>query len=137
MRERGMGAAVGQVSEYVEMVTRWCKAHTRVPALVKLTPSVTNILGPARAAKAGGADAVSLINTVSSITGVDLDRMAPLPMVDGKGTHGGYCGPAVKPIALNMVASIARDAGCAGLPISGIGGIATLRAPADFIAPGP
>ncbi len=110
--------------------------HTRVPVLVKLTPNVTNILGPARAAKAGGADGVSLINTVSSITGVDLDRMAPLPTVDGKGTHGGYCGPAVKPIALNMVASIARDVACAGLPISGIGGIATWRDAAEFIALG-
>src|ERR1700756_2152846 len=69
MSERGMGAAVGQVPDYVEMVTRWCKMHTRMPVLVKLTPNVTNILGPARAAKKGGADAVSLINTVSSITG--------------------------------------------------------------------
>jgi dihydropyrimidine dehydrogenase (NAD+) subunit PreA len=136
MSERGMGSAVGQVPDYVEMVTRWCKAHTSMPVLVKLTPNVTSILGPARAAKAGGGDGVSLINTVSSITGVDLDRMTPLPTVDGKGTHGGYCGPAVKPIALNMVGSIARDADCAGLPISGIGGIATWRDAAEFIALG-
>src|ERR1700675_214266 len=136
MSERGMGSAVGQVPEYVEMVTRWCKAHTRMPVLVKLTPNVTSILGPARAAKAGGADGVSLINTVSSITSVDLDRMAPTPTVDGKGTHGGYCGPAVKPIALHMVAEIARDPDCAGLPISGIGGIATWRDAAEFMALG-
>jgi len=136
MSERGMGSAVGQVPDYVEMVTRWCKAHTRMPVIVKLTPNVTNILGPARAAKRGGADAVSLINTVSSIISVDLDRMAPTPTVDGKGTHGGYCGPAVKPIALHMVAEIARDAECAGLPISGIGGIATWRDGAEFIALG-
>src|SRR6266481_6437225 len=123
MSERGMGAAVGQVPDYVEMVTRWCKMHTRMPVLVKLTPNVTSILGPARAAKRGGADGVSLINTVNSIIGVDLDRMSPQPVVDGKGTHGGYCGPAVKPIALNMVAEISRDAECAGIPISGIGGI--------------
>src|SRR5215471_9874784 len=71
MSERGMGAAVGQVPDYVEMVTRWCKQHTRMPVLVKLTPNVTNILGPARAAKRGGADGVSLINTVNSIIGVD------------------------------------------------------------------
>src|SRR5919198_320169 len=77
MSERGMGAAVGQVPDYVEMVTRWCKAH---------------------------------------------DRMSPQPVVDGKGTHGGYCGPAVKPIALRMVAEIGRDAECGGIPISGIGG---------------
>src|SRR5229473_1761253 len=65
------------------------------------------------------ADGVSLINTVNSIIGVDLERMAPQPVVAGKGTHGGYCGPAVKPIALNMVAEISRDPECAGLPISG------------------
>ena len=136
MSERGMGAAVGQVPDYVEMVTRWCKQHTRMPVLVKLTPNVTNILGPARAAKRGGADGVSLINTVNSIIGVDLERMAPQPVVAGKGTHGGYCGPAVKPIALNMVAEIARDPECAGLPISGIGGIATWQDAAKFHALG-
>jgi dihydropyrimidine dehydrogenase (NAD+) subunit PreA len=136
MSERGMGSAVGQVPDYVEMVTRWCKAHTRMPVIVKLTPNVSNILGPARAAKRGGADAVSLINTVSSIISVDLDRMTPTPTVDGKGTHGGYCGPAVKPIALHMVAEIARDPECAGLPISGIGGIATWRDGAEFMALG-
>ncbi|MGH7185308.1 MAG: NAD-dependent dihydropyrimidine dehydrogenase subunit PreA [Pseudomonadota bacterium] len=136
MSERGMGAAVGQVPDYVEMVARWCKAHTRMPVLVKLTPNVTNILGPARAAKAGGADGVSLINTLNSITGVDLDMMAPEPTVDGKGTHGGYCGPAVKPIALHMVAEIARDHEARGLPISGIGGIATWRDAAEFMALG-
>ena len=136
MSERGMGSAVGQVPDYVEMVTRWCKAHTRMPVIVKLTPNVSNILGPARAAKRGGADAVSLINTVSSIISVDLDRMAPTPTVDGKGTHGGYCGPAVKPIALHMVAEIARDPECAGLPISGIGGVATWRDGAEFMALG-
>jgi dihydropyrimidine dehydrogenase (NAD+) subunit PreA len=136
MSERGMGSAVGQVPEYVEMVARWCKAHTRMPVLVKLTPNVTNILGPARAAAAGGADGVSLINTINSITAVNLDAMAPEPTVDGKGTHGGYCGPAVKPIALHMVAEIARDAKTRGMPVSGIGGIATWRDAAEFMALG-
>jgi len=136
MSERGMGSAVGQVPDYVEMVARWCKAHTRMPVLVKLTPNVTNILGPARAAKTGGADGVSLINTLNSITSIDLDIMAPTPTVDGKGTHGGYCGPAVKPIALHMVAEIARDGITRGLPISAIGGIATWRDAAEFIALG-
>ncbi len=136
MSERGMGSAVGQVPEYIEMVTRWCKAHTRMPVIVKLTPNVTDIRRPARAARAGGADAVSLINTVNSITGVDLDTMAPEPTIDGKGSHGGYCGPAVKPIALNMVAEIARDPETAGLPISGIGGITTWKDAAEFMALG-
>ena len=109
MSERGMGAAVGQVPEYIEMVARWAKSHTRMPVIVKLTPNITDVRYPARAAAQGGADAVSLINTISSIISVDLDSFSPEPSIDGKGSHGGYCGPAVKPIALNMVAEIARD----------------------------
>ena len=136
MSERGMGSAVGQVPEYIEMVARWVKANTRMPVIVKLTPNITDIKFPARAAQAGGADAVSLINTVSSITGVNLDTFSPEPSIDGKGSHGGYCGPAVKPIALNMVAEIARDPETSELPISGIGGITTWRDAAEFIALG-
>ncbi len=136
MSERGMGSAVGQVPDYVEMVARWCKQHTRMPVIVKLTPNITDIRFPARAAQKGGADAVSLINTISSIVGVDLDRMAPEPATDGKGTHGGYCGPAVKPVALNMVAEIARDPETPGLPISGIGGVTTWRDGVEFMALG-
>ena len=136
MAERSMGSAVGQVPEYIEMVTRWVKKHSRMPCIVKLTPNITNILGPAGAAKRGGADAVSLINTINSITSVDLDNFSPEPMIDGKGTHGGYCGPAVKPIALNMVAEIARNRETAGIPISGIGGVTTWRDAAEFLALG-
>ncbi|MEO1460420.1 MAG: NAD-dependent dihydropyrimidine dehydrogenase subunit PreA, partial [Pseudomonadota bacterium] len=136
MSERGMGSAVGQVPDYIEMVTRWCKQHTRMPVIVKLTPNITDIRYPARAAVKGGADAVSLINTVSSITSVNLDSFSPEPSIDGKGSHGGYCGPAVKPIALNMVAEIARDPECKGIPISGIGGVTTWRDAAEFITLG-
>ena len=134
MSERGMGSAVGQVPEYIEMVTRWCKQYSRMPVIVKLTPNVTDIRYPARAAKRGGADAVSLINTINSITSVDLDNFAPEPTIDGKGSHGGYCGPAVKPIALNMVAEIARDPETRGLPISAIGGVTTWRDAAEFMS---
>ena len=136
MSERGMGAAVGQVPEYIQMVTAWCKQYSRLPVIVKLTPNITDVRHPARAAKAGGADAVSLINTINSVMGVDLDRMVMSPSTDGWGSHGGYCGPAVKPIALNMVAEIARDPLTAGLPISGIGGITTWRDAAEYIALG-
>ncbi|QKV17547.1 NAD-dependent dihydropyrimidine dehydrogenase subunit PreA [Oricola thermophila] len=136
MSERGMGAAVGQVPEYIQMVAEWCKKHTDMPVIVKLTPNITDIRYPARAAKAGGADAVSLINTINSIVSVDLDSFSPVPSIDGKGTHGGYCGPAVKPIALNMVAEIARDPETAGMPISGIGGVTTWRDAAEYIALG-
>lgn len=136
MPERGMGAAVGQVPEYVEQVTRWCKMYSKLPVIVKLTPNITDVRFSARAANRGGADAVSLINTINSITSIDLDAMAARPIVDGKSTHGGYCGPAVKPIALNMVSEIARDPETAGLPISGIGGISNWRDAAEFISLG-
>ena len=136
MSERGMGAAVGQVPEYIEMVTAWCKQYSRLPVIVKLTPNITDIRNPARAAKKGGADAVSLINTINSIMGVDPDTLTMSPSTGGMGSHSGYCGPAVKPIALNMVAEIARDAQTAGLPISGIGGVGTWRDALDYLALG-
>jgi dihydropyrimidine dehydrogenase (NAD+) subunit PreA len=136
MPERGMGAAVGQVPEYIEMVTRWCKTYSSLPVIVKLTPNITDVRLPAEAALRGGADAVSLINTINSITSVNLDTMSPEPSVDGKGTHGGYCGSAVKPIALSMVSEIARNPSTAELPISGIGGISNWRDAAEFITLG-
>ncbi|MBB1074130.1 NAD-dependent dihydropyrimidine dehydrogenase subunit PreA [Rhodoferax sp. 4810] len=136
MSERGMGAAVGQVPEYIQMVTHWCKQYSKLPVIVKLTPNITDIRLPARAAKHGGADAVSLINTINSIMGVDPYSLTMVPSTGSKGSHGGYCGPAVKPIALNMVAEIARDPQTAGLPISGIGGVTTWRDAFDFIALG-
>jgi dihydropyrimidine dehydrogenase (NAD+) subunit PreA len=136
MSERGMGSAVGQVPEYIEMVTRWCKQYTRLPVIVKLTPNVADIKPAALAAHRGGADAVSLINTINSIMGVDLDTLRIYPTTGDTGSHGGYCGPAVKPIALNMVAEIARHPTLAGLPISGIGGITNWRDAAEFIALG-
>ena len=136
MSERGMGAAVGQVPEYIEMVTRWCKQYYSKPVIVKLTPNITDVRKPAAAARRGGADAVSLINTINSITSVNLDSMSPEPSIDGKGTHGGYCGPAVKPIAMSMVSEIARAEATAGMPISGIGGVTTWRDAAEFMALG-
>ncbi|MBB6146143.1 dihydropyrimidine dehydrogenase (NAD+) subunit PreA [Silvibacterium bohemicum] len=130
MSERGMGSAVGQVPEYTEMITAWVKEKARTPVIVKLTPNISDIRVIARAAKQGGADAVSAINTINSITGIDLDTFTARPNVDGKSSHGGYCGPAVKPIALNMVQQVAADS---AIPISGIGGIANWRDAAEFI----
>ncbi|MBV9742849.1 MAG: NAD-dependent dihydropyrimidine dehydrogenase subunit PreA, partial [Acidobacteriia bacterium] len=132
MNERGMGSAVGQVPDYAEMITGWVKEKARTPVLVKLTPNITDIRQIARAARRGGADGLSAINTLNSITGIDLDTFEPRPNVDGLSSHGGYCGPAVKPIALNMVQQLASDA-AARLPISGIGGIGSWRDAAEFI----
>ena len=136
MSERGMGSAVGQVPEYIQMAAEWAKKYARIPVIVKLTPNVTNILPPAKAAFAGGADAVSLINTVNSIMRVDYHTLTMYPATDGKGSHGGYCGPAVKPIALHMVAEIARHSDTSGRPISGIGGVTDWRDAVDFLALG-
>jgi dihydropyrimidine dehydrogenase (NAD+) subunit PreA len=132
MSERGMGAAMGQVPEYTCMVTEWVKEVSALPVIVKLTPNVTNIIPPGRAAKKGGADAVSLINTINSVMGVDVDTMIPYPNVNGMAAHGGYCGTAVKPIALNMVSELARDSEI-NIPISGIGGINTWRDAVEFL----
>lgn len=136
MPERGMGAAVGQNPDLIERVTRWCKQYYSKPVIVKLTPNITDIRAPAQAALRGGADAVSLINTINSITSLDLDAMVARPTVGSQSTHGGYCGSAVKPIALNMVAEIARDAPTRSLPISGIGGVSNWRDAAEFLALG-
>jgi len=132
MGERGMGAAIGQDPEITQEITSWAQEYARTPVIVKLTPNITNIQVIGRAAKAGGADALALINTISSFTGVDLETFTPLPAVAGRSSHGGYCGPAVKPIALNLVAEIARDPQI-GLPISGIGGIETWRDALEFM----
>jgi dihydropyrimidine dehydrogenase (NAD+) subunit PreA len=135
MSERGMGSAVGQVPEYCEKITRWVMEVAKIPVIVKLTPNISDIVMPARAAVAAGANAVSLINTLNSIIGVDLDTFEITPNIGGKGGHGGYAGPAVKPIALNMLAALGRDSVIAAskLPISGMGGISTWRDAAEFL----
>jgi dihydropyrimidine dehydrogenase (NAD+) subunit PreA len=135
MSERGMGSAVGQVPEYTAMITSWVKEVARTPVLVKLTPNISDIRMVARAAKNGGADGLSAINTINSITGIDLDTLTPRPDVGGQSSHGGYCGPAVKPIALHLVQQIASDE-ASRLPISGIGGISDWQEAAEFILMG-
>lgn len=132
MSERGMGSAVGQVPDYACMITEWAKEVATIPVMVKLTPNVGDITVIGRAAARGGADAISLINTVNSIMGVDLDTFAPKPAVRGQGSHGGYCGPAVKPIALNMLSALANDPEVK-VPLSGIGGIQAWQDAAEFL----
>jgi dihydropyrimidine dehydrogenase (NAD+) subunit PreA len=132
MSERGMGAAVGQVPEYVKMITEWVMEKAAVPVLVKLTPNVTDIRLPGRAAKAANADGIALINTINSQIGANLDTWAPNPDVRGRGSHGGYSGPAVKPIAQFMTSSIASDPQI-GLPISAIGGVADWHDAVEFM----
>jgi len=132
MNERGMGSAIGQVPDCTEKITAWVKEKARTPVLVKLSPNVTDIRATAAAARRGGADGLSAINTINSIVGIDLDTFVPRPNVDGASTHGGYGGPAIKPIALNMVQQIMSDPASA-LPLSGMGGISNWRDAVEFM----
>ncbi len=132
MCERGMGSAVGQEPEVLKTITEWVMEVANVPVIVKLTPNISDITEPAIGAVQGGADAISLINTIQSVIGVDLDTFVPYPQVDGKSTNGGYCGPAVKPIALNMLKNCAQHPDVT-IPISGIGGIESWRDAAEHL----
>lgn len=133
MCERGMGSAVGQEPEVLQRIVEWVMEVATIPVITKLTPNISEITDPGLAAVRGGTDALSLINTIKSIVGIDLDSYAPYPIVDGKGTNGGYCGPAVKPIALNMLKELAKHHEINKVPISGIGGIETWRDVVEFI----
>ena len=135
MAERGMGSASGQVPALVEKQTYWVKEVAKTPVLVKLTPNITDITATAEAAVKGGADAISMINTINSLAGVDIDTWNTIPHVGGKGAHGGYCGPAVKPIALHMVGECARNSRI-NIPISGIGGISNWQNAVEFMLMG-
>ncbi len=132
MCERGMGSAVGQEPKVLKTIVSWVKEVATIPVIVKLTPNITDITRPAMAAVEGGGDAISLINTIQSLVGVDIDNFVPYPIVDGKSTNGGYCGPAVKPIAMNMLKNCAQHPQV-NIPISGIGGIENWRDAVEFI----
>lgn len=130
MPEMGMGAAIGQDVNLAAQVTRWTVEAVNIPVMAKMTPNVTDVGLVAKACVDAGAQAVSAINTVGAIMGVDLDNLVPKPNVAGYSAHGGLSGAAVKPIALKAVAAIAQ---AVKAPISGIGGIGSWEDAAEFI----
>ncbi|MCX6338703.1 MAG: NAD-dependent dihydropyrimidine dehydrogenase subunit PreA [Candidatus Aureabacteria bacterium] len=130
MPERGMGSVCSQDPEITKHITQWVKDVARIPVMIKLTPNITDIKVTAKAAQAGGADAISAINTVAGLLGVDLDKIEPFPSVNGFSTYGGCSGPGMKPIALRAVCEIFKATHC---PVSGIGGVSTWRDAAEFI----
>ena len=132
MCERGMGSAVGQEPDVLETITRWVMEVATIPVIVKLTPNISDITEPAQAARRAGANAISLINTIQSLVGVDIDNFVTYPVVENHSSNGGYCGPAVKPIALNMVKNCAKHP-LVQIPISGIGGIENWRDAVEFM----
>ncbi len=133
MTERGMGAVVGQDPEIARLVVEWVMEKATIPVITKLTPNVHSVVPTARAVVEAGCNALSLINTIQSITGIDLDTFVPNPYVAGKSVFGGYCGPAVKPIALKMLATISQNEITRKVPVSGIGGISTWKDAAEFM----
>lgn len=133
--ERKMGAAMGQDPEILEEVCGWVKAAATKPFWAKMTPNITHIEDPSRAALRGGATGLSGINTIRSVMGVNLDTLRPEPTVEGYTTPGGYSSKAVKPIALRMVMEIATliRTEFPGRSLSGLGGIESGRDAAEFI----
>lgn len=134
MPERGMGSACSQNPEITGNIARWVTEVARVPMIIKLSPNVTDITVPARAAITAGAHAVSAINTVNVLMGVDIEDFSVSPSVKGRTTYGGYSGVAIKPMALKAVSDIARK--FPDFPISATGGIATWKDAVEFLAVG-
>jgi dihydroorotate dehydrogenase (NAD+) catalytic subunit len=122
------GIAFGACPEAAAEVTRKVRGETDLPLIVKLTPNVTDIKEVAEAVEAGGADAVSLINTLTGMS-VDIERRRP----HLANVTGGLSGPAIRPIALRMVWQVAR---AVKIPVIGIGGIMTASDALEFLITG-
>ena len=127
MRMTGMGSDVGQDPELVTFYTAFVKRHVRIPVIPKMTPNITQINQPAMGAFFAGADAISAINTIKSVT---LTRESE---VNGFQTISGYSGRAVKPVALRYILEMARNPIIKDIQFSGIGGIETWRDALEFI----
>ena len=133
MTERGMGASVGQDPEIAKMVVEWVMEYATIPVITKLTPNVHSVVPTASACVQAGTHGLSLINTIQSITGVDLDTFDVRPNVGGQSAYGGYCGPAVKPIALKMLHTLSKNPRFKEIPLSGIGGVSTWQDAVEFM----
>ena len=133
MEAEGVGVDVGQDPEAVARYTAVVRRSTTLPLLAKLTPNVADMRPMARAAVAAGADGIAAINTIKSITSVNLDTYVAAPAVRGSSSVGGYSGVAVKPIALRFIADLAGDEGLRGRHLSGMGGIETWRDALEFL----
>src|SRR4029079_15191078 len=121
--ERKMGMAMGENPDIVEEGCGWVTRVAKIPVWAKMTPNVGNPTVPAAAALRGGADGIAMINTILSVSGIDLKTLRPMPTVEGHSVPGGYSGQAVRPIALRQVMEVARAN--KGVSISGLGGIET------------
>lgn len=133
MKYKGTGSDVGQDPNLVEKYTKIVRSNTNIPILAKMTPNITDMCVPAIAAKRGGADAIAAINTIKSITNVDINSLVPEPQVNGKSSLGGYSGQAIKPIALRFIAEMAKHKDLSDMCYSGMGGIYTWKDAVEFM----
>ncbi|ETP71760.1 dihydroorotate dehydrogenase family protein [Lachnospiraceae bacterium JC7] len=133
MQEEGLGSDIGQIPALVEKYTRAAKSRTTIPVLAKLTPNVDNMSPAAEAARRGGADGLAAINTIKSITGVNLFTQVSYPSVKGQSAVGGYSGNAVKPIALRFITELSKNPELKGMHVSGMGGIETWKDAIEFL----
>ncbi len=133
MAEGGLGSDIGQVPELVERFTAAAKRACSIPVLAKLTPNVATMSPAAEAALRGGADGIAAINTIKSVTGINLHTFVSAPAVRGQSAVGGYSGNAVKPIALRFIAELAQNPKLAGLHLTAMGGVETWQDALEFI----
>jgi dihydropyrimidine dehydrogenase (NADP+)/dihydropyrimidine dehydrogenase (NAD+) subunit PreA len=136
--ERKMGSAMGQDCDILTEVCGWVMAASQKPVWAKMTPNITHIEEPSRAALSAGCQGISAINTIRCVMGINLETLRPEPTVEGYSTPGGYSCKAVRPIALRMVMEIATMMAreFPGRSLSGIGGVESGRDAAQFILVG-
>ncbi|MGN2369319.1 NAD-dependent dihydropyrimidine dehydrogenase subunit PreA [Clostridium cagae] len=133
MTSHEMGSDVGQNPELVKKYCEATRRGTNLPILAKMTPNIGDMSVPAIASMEGGATGLATINTIKSITGIDINSMTAKPVVNAKSSVSGYSGKAVKPIALRFIYELAKNEKLKGVPISGIGGIETWEDALEFI----
>ena len=133
LEDGALGVTIGQSEELIERFTRAARRGCTIPLLAKMTPNITDMVPMAIAARRGGADGIAAINTIKSITGVEVDTMTPEPNVSGRSAVGGYSGAAVKPIALRFISDLATAPELRGCHLSGMGGIENWYSALEFI----
>ena len=133
MSETGLGSDIGQDPELVERFTRAAREACKIPILAKLTPNVAEMSPAAEAAKRGGASGFSAINTIKSVTDLNVHTYVASPAVHGQSSFGGYSGSAVRPVALRFIAELGKNPALKGMPVSGMGGIETWNDALEFI----
>lgn len=131
--DKRKGVKIGHDPELTYQVVKWVKEASHLPVVVKLTPTVTDVVALARVAMEAGADAFTASNSLTGIAGIDLDSFSPLPSVEGYGIIGGYNGAGLKPVSLRVVASVSQ---AINVPMMGVGGIERWQDAVEYMAVG-